>query len=97
MLIPSGVEGSVYPVAVGTGLATGCRLSTAAHPSGSFFPAIFSRGMRGKEGWEGSRTLGCFPYLFRRGRIESMGDVLFGLCGAEPVTGGLSKVLWKGA
>lgn len=32
----------------------------------------------------GSRTLGCFPYLFRRGRIESVEGVVFGLCDAEP-------------
>lgn len=42
---------------------------------------------------EGSGTLGCFLYLFRRDRIESAGGVVFGLCDAEPVTGGKSKEL----
>lgn len=73
------MEGSVYPVAVGTGLATGCRLSPAAHPSGSFFPVIFSMGVeREVELWAASLTFSGVVEL-RAQEMWSLGCVVLSL------------------
>lgn len=73
------MEGSVYPEAVGTGLATGCRLSPAAHPSGSFFPAILSMGVeREAELWAASLTSSGGVEL-RAQKMWSLGCVVLSL------------------